>query len=233
MVKHFEKKKFNGKISPSEYAREEFTSNSSKSFSELNSKSFIFETQNLNIPKEPKNIKIKSKRVTLNARGVEFRVPLDTFEKLPESRLGKIKSLIENPKLNGVNETLDDLCEKYDLKANIFYFNGDPNILNMILNYLSTSKLHIDERVTLCGQLDLDEFKYWQVDEDLIDSCCRHKFFSIIDDINDKIEDEKDIIKKYIASNNFGTRFFPKARAKVWQVIESKETKFSKVGRLF
>jgi hypothetical protein len=59
----------------------------------------------------------------------------------------------------------------------------------MILNYLSTSKLHIDERVTLCGQLDLDEFKYWQVDEDLIDSCCRHKFFSIIDDINDKIEE--------------------------------------------
>ena len=225
------KNKLNGKISPDDYENLDLVEN--KSFSEFNSSSILFDTINPNYIREPKNHRVKSKLVTLNARGIEFKVPLDTCKIIPDSRLGKIVNLIENPKMSKDNETLDELCEKYDLKSNKFYFNSDPMILNMILNYLSTSKLHIDERVTLCSHLEIDEFKYWQIDEYLIENCCRNKFFNSVDDTDDKINDEKEIIKKYIAANNFGTRFFPKARAKVWQIIETKETNLSKVCTFF
>jgi hypothetical protein len=218
-------KKFNTRISPIEQVKKDNQTESS--FNELNSTSLVIEKKNQKHSKESKP-KVKSKRVTLITRGVSYNVPISTFEKLPESRLGKLKSLIEDPKQNDLEESLDDLCESYDLKTNTFYFNGDPTILNMILNYLNTSKFHMDE--TVCGNLDMDDLNYWKVDEELLDGCCRHKFFQGIDDINATLKDEENVIKSYVAANNFGTYFFPKARAKVWQIIESKETRLSKVN---
>jgi hypothetical protein len=193
-------KKFNTRISPIEQVEKDNETESS--FSELNATSLAIETKHQKQSKP----KIKSKRVTLITRGVAYKVPIDTFEKLAESRLGKLKSLIESPKENDLEESLDDLCESYDLKTNTFYFNGDPTILNMILNYLNTSKFHMDE--TLCGNLDVDELKYWRVDEELLDGCCRHKFFQGIDDINATLKDEENVIKSYVAANYFGKYFF-------------------------
>ena len=78
-------------------------------------------------------LKIKSRLITLNVRGVEFMVPVHQFKILPESRLGKLGALIEN--LKSGTESFADLCDKHDLKTGEFYFDKDPYVLNMILNF--------------------------------------------------------------------------------------------------
>ena len=175
--------------------------------------------------KTPKSPKIKSKRITINARGVEYKIPLDTLDKLPDSRLGKLKLLIENPK--SLPETLDDLCDKYDQNKQTFYFDKDPMYLNLILNYFNNGKLHIEENI--CGYSINEELEYWQIGEEILDDCCKHKYYKEIDTINDRIKDEEEIIKKYNKKNDFGKHCFPKARAKGWKILESKETCLAKV----
>lgn len=169
--------------------------------------------------------KIKSKLITLNARGVEYKIPLDQLSRLPDSRLGKIKTLIEKP--NSLTETMDDLCDKNDLKTNTFYFNKDPFTLNNILNYFNDEKLHIE--ATSCGNLISEELEYWQIGDEILSDCCREKFYQEIDSINEKIREEEEFVRKYNIKHNFGESCFPKARATVWQTIEYKETWLAKV----
>ena len=172
--------------------------------------------------------KIKSKRITLNARGIEYKIPIDQFDRLPESRLGKLRTLIDNPKSSTLNETLDDLCQKYDLKTNTFYFDKDPFVLNTILNYFNDGRLHIEEMC--CGFSLSEEFEYWQIGDEYLDDCCREKFYQGIDDVNEKLKDEENIIKEYEASKNFGKIFYPEIREKGFKILNTKETWLARVS---
>ena len=113
------------------------------------------------------------------------------------------------------------------MKANTFYFNKDPFVLNMILNLYNEDKFHIDD--TACGYLVSEELEYWQIDEMLLESCCQQKYYADIDTIDEKQKDETDIIMKYKEKDNFGTRFYPEFRSKVWATLEYKETWASKI----
>lgn len=174
--------------------------------------------------------KIKSKRVILNAHGVNYKVPLNSFDKFPDSRLGKIKTLIENSKGSTLTESLEELCDKYDSKSNIFYFDRDPKALNLILNFFNTGIMHVEQ--IACGYLLKDEFDYWNFGEECISDCCRENYHQIIDEIDEKIKDEEKIIKRYKAENDFGKSCMPKVRAKAWEIIESKRTWLSKVKKI-
>ena len=171
--------------------------------------------------------KVKSKRITLNASGFEYKIPLDQFDRMPESRLGKLRTLIENPKNATFTETMDDLCERYDLKTNTFYFDKDPFILNTILNYFNNGSLHVEEM--MCGFSLSEDFEYWQIGDEHLDSCCREKFHQDMDDVNEKLNDEEKIIKKYESSKNFGKKFYPKIRAKGYEILNTKVTWLARV----
>ena len=225
---------FNGKISPADSNTRQM-SDQNLTISKDKPKANLFvrqpdepnkvETQkNADKLKHTKGSKPKSKLITLITRGVVYKVPLDTFNKLPDSRLGKLKTLIESKKSA---MTFEDVCDKWDLKSNTFYFNKDPAILNMILNYYSVEKFHIED--SACGYFLSEDFEYWQVDEMLLERCCSQKYYVAIDTIEEKQKDEADIITKYKEKDNFGTRFFPDFRSKVWAVLEYKETTLSKV----
>ena len=179
-------------------------------------------------PTKEKNIKEKSKRITLHARGIEFKVPLNQFQKFPETRLGKIKRLIDEPK--SIAENLEDLCDKYESKTNTVYFNKDPFVLNVILNYYNNEKLHIEE--SECGYSMIEELEYWQIGEEALGDCCRERFYQRNEEIDKKLKEEAKIIDTYNKKHDFGTRFFPNFRAKVWDIIEHKETCLAKVTLL-
>ena len=191
------------------------------------------ESSNLSGKEEgAKKPRVKSKLIILNVQGAEYKVPLNTFDKCPESRLGRIKTFLENPKGSASNENVNanELCDKYDSKTNTFYFDRDPKAFNLIINFFNSGLLHVVE--IGCGYLLSDELEYWQIGEEWISDCCREKYHQIMDDIDEKIKEEEKIIKKYQAENNFGKLCLPKARAKGWEILESKETRLSKVIHL-
>ena len=165
--------------------------------------------------------KAKSKRAIFNIRGIKYEIPLNSLDKLPNSRLGKIKTAIESITDNDKNP-FDDLCDDYDTKANEFYFNRDPYIFNMILNYYSSDKLHIENGH--CPYLFSDELAYWKLDEFSLNDCCDNKHWKEKESIDSSLQNEKEILIKYNKRDRFGNYLFPRLRERIWIFLEEPDS---------
>ena len=111
--------------------------------------------------------------VALNARGHRFQVLKSKLGQYADtSRLAKFKA-------NNLHE-LTQLCDYYSPDLNEFYFDRDPFILNLILNYEPQKKLHLISSNECLNHL-ISEFNYWfngktDVYEAMFDDCCRIRF---------------------------------------------------------
>ena len=113
---------------------------------------------------------------------------------------------------------MDDLCDDHDLKSNEFYFNRDPFIFKLIYQFYTHGKLHIDDKS--CISLVIDELKYWGIESTFLSDCCREKFYSKKDALEEQLKNEKEIIDKYNHKEDFG-KIMPKLREKIWILLEN------------
>ena len=170
--------------------------------------------------KKKQTRKSKSKRITLNIRGITYELFLDQFEKLPNSRLGQLKAFIDENKQETELHTLNNICDDYDLVANEFFFDKDPYVFNMILNYFSNGKINIDR--SLCPYFMREQLKYWGVSEVYMSDCCTEKHFTRLKGIDERLDMENEIVKKYNTKEDFG-KILPKLREKAWNILEQLE----------
>lgn len=119
-------------------------------------------------------------RVTLNALGTKFVINLSKLRRFSErTRLGRLQNFSEmTPKQVG------RLCDGFDPKNLEFFFNRDPDVLKIILNYLITGEVHINGY--FCEVFLENEFNYWMLDAKKMKRCCKSTF-----DSNYKIKFEK------------------------------------------
>jgi hypothetical protein len=133
--------------------------------------------------------RVRAEKIILNARGIRYDVLVSHLDKLPKSRLGKLKLLIEKIKKRGVeDESLMELCDDFDLSKNEYYFNKDPYVLNMVLNFYENDRLHVHDNT--CVIFYGNELLYWGIDENRIESCCEFKYYDKKEEINQDIEIE-------------------------------------------
>ena len=100
----------------------ELKENDKKSLS-INKSSVRFESCN-----DIKN-QLNKEKIILNARGIKYEVLLNVLEKLPKSRLGKLKIEIEKNKIEKIENdiALMKLCDDFDLNKNEYYFNKEAS----------------------------------------------------------------------------------------------------------
>ncbi len=111
-----------------------------------------------------------SKRIKLNASGTKFEITFKSFSNFPaETRLGKLSNFH-----NMSHFELCDLCDEFDLRSNEFFFERDPIILQMVLNYFKTGELHINTKS--CEIFIANELNYWMIDLSKIKHCCKSTF---------------------------------------------------------
>lgn len=110
--------------------------------------------------------------VTLNLRGKRFEVTPDLLRAIPYTTLAR----------------LDKSSEYYNADKDEYFFNRDPEVFNVILNYLVLKELHIPRHI--CGGIIRQEFKFWRIQEQNISQCCWHTFYSYHEDksIFEKLE---------------------------------------------
>ena len=133
----------------------------------------------------------KPKRFTLNARGVKYDVISNVFDKLPLSRLGKLKCLIDKMNEGKSEENANEIlkfCDDYDLEKSEFYFNKDPSVLNIVLNFYASDRLHMDDN--MCANHYGEELLYWEIDENFVEFCCQFKYFEKKEEIIKQIKIE-------------------------------------------
>ncbi|WAR24878.1 KCNC1-like protein, partial [Mya arenaria] len=102
-------------------------------------------------------------RIVLNVGGVRHETHISTLRNVPYTRLC-------------------NLAEQHVVSSDpkdVYFFDRHPAVFNSIIDFYRTGELHVPLEV--CGAVVKRELDYWQINENIIKSCCWRSYRSYIE----------------------------------------------------